>query len=64
MLIATNDFLVIHVPGNGFQDELFHHPARAAGKVGQALVPHIFLLAFFEHGSDVIHQKSSGVASQ
>lgn len=63
VLITTNDFLVIHVPGNGSQDELLHHPARDASKAGRSVVPHIFLLAFFEHGSDMIHQKSSGLVS-
>lgn len=63
MLITTNDFLVIHVPGNGSQDELLHHPARDASEAGRSVVPHIFLLAICEHGSDMIHQKSSGVAS-
>ena len=28
MLAISDAFLLLHVPGNGFQDELFHHRSR------------------------------------
>lgn len=47
-MLTTHDFPVLPVPGNGFQDELLHHPSR---DWHDAVVPWV-LLALSEDRSD------------
>jgi len=44
MLTAPRHLLVLLVPGNGFQDELFHYFPRDRGEVNWPVVPWVLLL--------------------
>lgn len=53
MLIIPDDFLLIHVPGSGFQGFLLLHHPRGQGVVDQPVFPQGLLLASLEDQSNI-----------
>lgn len=46
LLTTSDDFLDLHVPGNGFWDYLLHLLPRDRDEAAQPLVPHVLLALF------------------
>jgi len=50
MLTTPDDFLVLHMPGNGFQNYLPHHLPRDQGETDWTIVPGSSFLIFSKIG--------------
>lgn len=47
--------VVVHVPGNGFQDQLLRYLPRDQSEANWPVVPWVLLFVLFEARSDIVH---------
>lgn len=53
VLSPPSDFLVVHMPGNGSQDQLLHHLPRNGDEADWTLVPWVLLCVLPEDRSEI-----------